>query len=320
MHFIIWAITHECNLSCPHCYIKKDGAFIERKKVKCLLEDASFQGARKVAFTGGEPLLHPHLLQMIEDARRLNYRVFLNTNATLLNKEVALFLKKSDVFLYISVDGASARVHERIRGEGSFEALCKGIEEARRVRLNFATVSALTSLNVEDGPNLLSFAKKLGASFACFIPIIPKKGKKELLPNPLGLFDTLKEIKERAKRERFPAHLWCNPSSASLNDSHFLVCSCTESVDIDALGFLHPCDVMEERIVEVEGKDFSALLSLCRRHPLWISMKRLPPSCRGCKMVKVCGGGCRVRAYHFWGSMEAVDPLCYCNNVSPNIY
>lgn len=267
-------------------------------------------GAKKVAFTGGEPLLHPQLLSIIEGVRALNYKISLNTNATMLEREIALYLKKYDVFLYISVDGADATLHERIRGEGSFEAVCKGIEEARKANLPFATVFALTSLNIDGARDFLHFSKQMKALFCCFIPIIPKKEKKELLPSPLQLWDTFFLLQKEAKTLKYPVHVWCTPAAASLNEEYFCAFSCTESMDIDAEGWIHPCDTMEERIVNVFEKDIEYILFAYKSHSLVKWLQKTPSACKTCKMHPICKGGCRVRAYNFWEDMDAKDPIC----------
>lgn len=68
-----WHITHRCNLRCIHCYQDDYSAFSSRKSLEAvlnqysrLLEEYDFKGYLNI--TGGEPLAHPDLFWLLEEA------------------------------------------------------------------------------------------------------------------------------------------------------------------------------------------------------------------------------------------------------------
>jgi radical SAM protein with 4Fe4S-binding SPASM domain len=84
----------------------------------------------------GEPLLQPHLMEMVELARDREIEVGFNSNAMLLTRAradrlIALGLD----WLHVSLDGATAETHEGIREAADFARITRnlrGLIEARR--------------------------------------------------------------------------------------------------------------------------------------------------------------------------------------------
>jgi MoaA/NifB/PqqE/SkfB family radical SAM enzyme len=85
-------ITNRCNLHCPACrfHYRKSNAKKENIPVK-LFADICKQlrdmKTHTITITGqGEPLIHPHLPELIKHARDAGLRVTMTTNGTLLNE------------------------------------------------------------------------------------------------------------------------------------------------------------------------------------------------------------------------------------------
>ncbi|MBQ3952684.1 MAG: radical SAM protein, partial [Ruminococcus sp.] len=69
-----WHITHRCNLRCEHCYQEDYTSFADRDALREVLDqyDAMLRACRfwgHINITGGEPLLHPDLFWLLEEAR-----------------------------------------------------------------------------------------------------------------------------------------------------------------------------------------------------------------------------------------------------------
>ena len=82
-------INKECTLRCRWCY--KEG--LEHEKKKPELSTRTFRrairaaydaGFRKVNFTGGEPLMFPELIDVVEQADSLGMKSYVTTNGTVL--------------------------------------------------------------------------------------------------------------------------------------------------------------------------------------------------------------------------------------------
>ena len=145
----------QCNLACGFCKRPRPAALISREKTMEILNHLKQRGLRKIHFSGGEPMLHPQIMEILDDAAELELQVNLTSNGVLIDKEIARKIKKSGVHsISISLDGATAKTHDRIRGaKGAFKAtikalghLCKKSKKRPQVRVN----TVLTRANAEE--------------------------------------------------------------------------------------------------------------------------------------------------------------------------
>ncbi|HHY34681.1 MAG TPA: radical SAM protein [Firmicutes bacterium] len=82
-------ITTRCNLSCPCCYASsgRSGVHASDAQVTSAIEVASRMDVFHIAFGGGEPLCHPHLLRFAQFAREKGLIPATTTNGTLVTRE-----------------------------------------------------------------------------------------------------------------------------------------------------------------------------------------------------------------------------------------
>ncbi|MCK4935855.1 MAG: 4Fe-4S cluster-binding domain-containing protein [Elusimicrobiales bacterium] len=101
-----------CNLECDYCYARK-GIFKKAIEKKVLLAGvAKFlkSGAKnkKITFLGGEPFLHFNLIKAVLTFVRKEIKndlpVHIFTNGLLINKAIALFIKRFDINLIVSIN------------------------------------------------------------------------------------------------------------------------------------------------------------------------------------------------------------------------
>ncbi|MFM7312970.1 MAG: radical SAM protein, partial [Cyanobium sp.] len=70
------SLTARCNLACPYCLpdgVEPPGLLNLRQRL-AVIEAAVALGARSLRLTGGEPLLHGGLEELIAEAQRLRSR------------------------------------------------------------------------------------------------------------------------------------------------------------------------------------------------------------------------------------------------------
>jgi MoaA/NifB/PqqE/SkfB family radical SAM enzyme len=133
-----------------------------------------------LAFGGfGEPLMHPHFLEMVRLARERGFRVEVTTNGMLLDAGLARELVASGVTkVTISLDGPDASTYANVRG-GTLEVVLANVEallEARRrARRQLTTGLAFVAMrrNIASLPHLLQLAAQLGVDFVSVSNVIP---------------------------------------------------------------------------------------------------------------------------------------------------
>src|SRR6185503_12211497 len=125
-------VTRRCNLRCDHCFVGWSRGWEADLPLDVALA-AIEEGAglfQVLHLTGGEPFSYKGIFTLIEAAVQHGYpEVLINTNGTLLTPEVIarLAAHRPKVGLSVSLDGP-AEIHDRIRGEGRFEASARAIE------------------------------------------------------------------------------------------------------------------------------------------------------------------------------------------------
>ena len=131
-------LTAGCNLACRHCWIspafQREGHSYPELPVDLfgsIIEQAKSLGLSAVKLTGGEPLLHSRILELIRHIREENLVLTLETNGVLCTQELAREISAGrEPFVSVSLDGATAGTHEWVRGvPGSFDAAVRGIRK-----------------------------------------------------------------------------------------------------------------------------------------------------------------------------------------------
>ncbi len=126
-----------CNLECVHCFIScsphnRRFGFLSPERVKQVLEESVALGVKEYYYTGGEPFLHPQIVELLE--LTLQYGpVSVLTNGTVLHPQWVRRLAVAEVrSLYslefrVSLDGFSPQMNDPIRGAGTFDRAMRGV-------------------------------------------------------------------------------------------------------------------------------------------------------------------------------------------------
>ena len=148
-----------CNLDCPVCFADSghhpDGFSLTREQVEAGLDAfVAAEGEPEVVmFSGGEPSIHPQILEFCALARDKGVRsVVLNTNGIRLAHDAtfATALAELDVRIYLQFDGLDASTHLAFRGRDLRAAKAKALErcaDAGLAVLLVAAVDAETNLD-----------------------------------------------------------------------------------------------------------------------------------------------------------------------------
>lgn len=149
-------------MQCDYCDIWKKG---QRSEIKdCRFQDVSENlpqlkslGIRFIDFTGGEPLLHPDLPEMLKLAKKLRFRTTVTTNC-LLYPEKAESLKGLIDFPHFSLDSMDEEENNRLRGNNSFARVMKSIDIAKELGERPDLLFTVTASNFNAIDNLSQFA------------------------------------------------------------------------------------------------------------------------------------------------------------------
>jgi molybdenum cofactor biosynthesis enzyme MoaA len=127
-----------CNLSCSHCFISCSPrnhslGFLDYDYVIQTLQDSRRLGVKEYYYTGGEPFMHPRILDILEKTLEIGPATVL-TNGTFFRDETVRRLAGiHDGSIYslelrVSIDGPDPESNDRIRGEGVFAKAMAGVK------------------------------------------------------------------------------------------------------------------------------------------------------------------------------------------------
>jgi len=176
-----WHLWPRCVNRCKFCF----GTFNEIKsvltkedalKIPSLLKSA---GTEKLSFTGGEPLLCPHLGELIIEAKRLDMTTMLITSGSLLTKKFIEEYSSYIDWIALSVDSSIEDTQYKLgRGFGNHIQKIKEIAKVIYnvgVKLKINTV--VTSMNWEE--DMTDLLIELNPQRWKVFQVLPVKGQND---------------------------------------------------------------------------------------------------------------------------------------------
>lgn len=328
------AMTNDCNLACSHCWVeacpRTSPTLVSTSAIRRLLEEFAGMGGEGVRLTGGEPLLHPDWLEVLEFAALLGFeRVELQTNALLLDESAATLLQQfagERLTLQVSIDGASAAAHERVRGAGTFATLMERLQLLQRLDLTRQVSLFFTEMahNLAEFPQLLVLADELGVGSVDAGTLIAGGRAVETdirPPAPDDYVALLTSFRGSPRYRSLYAKLgtmaaleWLKPDRPVGRSC----CSLAEHPYLTPEGDLFPCPLCHIDRFAIHGVYERPLqVSLQQALERWPLLHRLAdqraeqiPRCQSCPERQFCAAGCIGRAWGSCADLLAPDDRC----------
>jgi MoaA/NifB/PqqE/SkfB family radical SAM enzyme len=166
--FLAWQLTNQCTSRCLHCCEesgpeKKWKDEMSRDRAIRLAHEIVELGIPYVAFGGGEPLGVPHVWEIFDILTAGGTELKIETNGLLIDDRAADRLRLLNAAcVQISVDGASAKVHETLRLEGPWKGAWDSIDRLVKRGLEPELVFIPTRINVQDAVAVYDLAAARG--------------------------------------------------------------------------------------------------------------------------------------------------------------
>ncbi len=172
--FCQFALSNACNANCGFCNFARDTLpkesweFVERQGALDAIDILHKQGIRYLVLTGGEPTLHPDLVDIVRHGAESGIKVLLVSNAGLLKPHKIHELIDAGLSSFIiSIDAANVADHEDNRG---LPGVCDRIREANRIfaERKIKSTASVTMSRLVDYDALPGFLTSLGFSSVVF--------------------------------------------------------------------------------------------------------------------------------------------------------
>ena len=123
-------LTYRCNATCDFCDIwEQPSPYVTLENVAANLDDLKKLGVKVVDFTGGEPLLHRQLPEILRLAKDKGFITTVTTNGLLYPKKAKSLVGLIDM-LHFSLDSFDREQHDTMRGVACYDAVLKSIDIA----------------------------------------------------------------------------------------------------------------------------------------------------------------------------------------------
>jgi len=171
------SITEECPNHCIHCALPDtdNKASLSPEEVTGVIDQAIRMGTTMIIFDGGEPMVHPDLVEMVRhvDPDKAVATVF--TSGTGLTPEKAASLKDAGLFaVNVSLDSPHIDEHDRMRGRsGVFEDALAAIRNSLEAGILVNIYVVLSPMNVGDLKEFYLLAVEMGVHELSFYEIVP---------------------------------------------------------------------------------------------------------------------------------------------------
>jgi len=149
-------ITSRCNAKCSYCYYLNNPGVnysdLSTEKWLAFFAELARCHVLSVVLAGGEPLLREDFLSLVDGIVENRMRFSLLTNGSLLTPEIASHLKDTGRCdqAQVSLDGSTAKIHETLRGQGTFEPALSAIRLFQKTGLDVTVRVTVHPGNVED--------------------------------------------------------------------------------------------------------------------------------------------------------------------------
>lgn len=163
---LLFLVNRGCNLRCRFCDLWEGRENVPVARALGLFDEAAAIGTRTAVLTGGEPLLHPGLYEIVAGAAARGLSVNVTTNGTLVERHWERLVRAPIQSLSMSVDGLP-ETHDRLRGrKGSFETTWRALERVvREGRFDPCVYFTVTRENVGELVAVWRMVRALGCRF-----------------------------------------------------------------------------------------------------------------------------------------------------------
>ena len=333
--FFLIDLTECCNLSCLYCFRNLERKTMSEEKAMEICEYIKNyclkHNVKKICIQpwGGEPLLQFELIKKIQDYYNdtdIEVKMVIETNATLINKDIANELYKRNFGIGISIDG-NRKTHNIQRkfmnGNGSYNAVLNGIRTLNNVGYNnkLGAICVITKKNYRNIDKILeNLVNELNLQNIKFNLV--RTNDKTLSLNQVELkeFATtmfnlvvkmvkegndsfkVSDIRDRVENVLFRA-----------NNSICISCGCMSGrkmISFNKNGDIFPCemtDFEQEKIGNVsENRDLIELVKdSIGKSELYKHIKI--NKCENCAWWHYCKGGCKANRLYKYSFAKDID-------------
>ncbi len=149
--FLYVSVINSCNLRCQGCWVDvaHDRQEIDLATMDRLINEAKEMGNRFFGLVGGEPFMHPQLLDIVENHPDCYFQIF--TNGQFITADVAKKMRRlANVTPLISVEGNETVSDERRGRKGVYNKTLRGVMNCLEHKVPTGVCTSVAASNFDD--------------------------------------------------------------------------------------------------------------------------------------------------------------------------
>ena len=149
--FLFISAINSCSLRCQGCWVDVSAkqAYIDADRMKATITQAQQMGNSIFGILGGEPLMHPQLIEILRQHPDCYFLLF--TNGHLVTDELAKELRRlGNVTPLVSIEGNEPISDERRGQRGVFAKTMAGLQRCLENRLITGVCTSVCQSNIDD--------------------------------------------------------------------------------------------------------------------------------------------------------------------------
>jgi selenobiotic family peptide radical SAM maturase len=317
-----WHITQACDLRCRHCYDRSQRSSVGLVQGLAVLDDLrAFCRSRnvkgQVSFSGGNPLLHPHFLDLYRAAGERGFSTAILGNPAPRERMEEILAIQKPAYFQVSLEGLPEH-NNSMRGEGHFQRVLAFLKELRQMGVYSMVMLTLTQDNLNQVLPLAQVLREHADLFTFNRLSQVGEGIKLRLPDPetyarflekyveaaetnpvLGLKDNLLNIVYHQKRSGLFGGCTGYGCGAAFNFMALL-----------PDGEVHACRKYPSLMGNILEQDLGEIYDseLARRY------RAGPLACRSCDLRPICGDCSAVLFGSGLDPFRDRDPFCFIHS------
>ncbi|TEB10405.1 radical SAM/SPASM domain-containing protein [Pelotomaculum propionicicum] len=327
------SLTGRCNFACRYCYAQAHPQDMMSLDTAMRAVNLAAGGGEPfvLQFSGGEPLLAFDLLrEVVRYVRRRQIPAVmqLQTNASLLDREMVLYLREARVGVGISLDGrpgANDCLRRFPDGRGTSAQILRGAGHLAAQGMETGITCVVANENVNQLAGVVEMAYYLGNVRRIGFDLLRGQGRGRMLTPPpaqavaqglLEALQTAERLAGQTGRTMLISQLERVETLSRGTARGFGHCHAmnAEAAFVDAKGGIYACSSL------VGDEDFrlgdaAHGIDEGRRQAVAALIRNSMIFCRECPAFPLCGGGCFARWYGSGCAGKAYEAECALKQV-----
>lgn len=309
--------SRRCNFNCIYCYAKDDSDYrgeLTKEEIKDLILQVKDMGAKKIIILGGEPMIYPHIFDMLAFIRSEGLYTELFTNGTGIDDSNARKLYEHGVAVILKMNSFDEKIQDTLAGRnGAYSLIQEAFKNLKKAGYPSGAPLGISTIickqNLDELEDMWVWLRDQGIT--PFFEMITPQGNAR--SNDLLNVDTeqlhrffcrIAEI----DRDKYGYHWEPQPPLVAGEClRHQFSCA------IDSYGYVQPCVGVTIPVGNIRKKKLADIILESEViQDLKNYKQTIKGPCSECLNLSKCYG-CRGSAFQLTGDYLASDPLCWKN-------